>query len=227
MPPLQNMGLADAPDLKSRFSTCRPTLGAWRSPIRRRCGINRLAVPPGGPVNHYGNPGMPSAWQPFSQTPPVIPTFSPYQRATPPPAAWPAPHVPGDASGRDQMQWSSYPAPNQPFAAMSQMTADAYGRKTPNPMSPTEMYPTVPNMGSPPVGQAASMSPPESSSQVNSYGSWQQPYPQPTMPRPGESFGGWYGESGAAGSHPPPGNAPHQDWDWSVHGKQEQGGTRT
>ncbi|KAG8165231.1 hypothetical protein KVR01_005506 [Diaporthe batatas] len=205
MPPMQNMGLADAPDMK---------------------------MPPGGPMNRaypeYGNPGITSAWQPYSQAPPVVPSFSsPYQRATPPPGAWPAPPVPGDASGRDQMQWNSYPAPNQPFAAMSQMTADAYGRKTPNPMSPTEMYPTVPNMGSPQVGQAASMSPPETSSQVTSYGQWQQTYPQPTMHRPGGGFGGWYGEGDGTAPQPPPGTAPHQDWNWNVHGKTEPGETRT
>lgn len=202
MPPMQNMGLADAPDMK---------------------------MPPGGPMNRaypeYGNPGITSAWQPYSQTPPVVPSFSsPYQRATPPHGAWP---VPGDASGRDQMPWNSYPAPNQPFAAMSQMTADAYGRKTPNPMSPTEMYPTVPNMGSPQVGQVASMSPPETSSQVTSYGPWQQTYPQPTMQRPGEGFGGWYGESDGTASQPQPSSAPHQDWNWNVHGKTEPGETRT
>lgn len=237
MPPMQNMGLADPPDLKSMYpfpfpfplglefgAFCRPT--PWGRDYN-----NMLAVPHGGPMTRaypdYGSPGMTGTWQPFSQAPPVVPTFSPYQRATPPPGTWPAPPVPGDASTRDQMQWNSYPAPNQPFAAMSQMTADAYGRKTPNPMSPTEMYPTVPNMGSPQVGQAASMSPPETSSQVTSYGQWQQTYPPPTMTRPGEGFGGWYGEGEGAGSQPPTGNAPHQDWNWNVHGKPEQGETRS
>lgn len=232
IPPMQNMGLADPPDLKSMYPSA-PLLNAqgpgypvWWT------GGNMMPVVAGGTMNRaypdYGSPGIAGTWQPFSQAPPVLPNFSPYQRATPPPGAWPAAPVPGDASTRDQMQWNSYPAPNQPFAPMPQMTADAYGRKTPNPMSSAEMYPTVPNMGSPHLGQAASMSPPETSSQVTSYGPWQQQtYPPPTMPRPGEGFGGWYGEGEGASSQPPPGTASHQDWNWNVHGKPEQGETRS
>ncbi|KAK2610851.1 hypothetical protein N8I77_004246 [Diaporthe amygdali] len=204
MPPIQNIGLAEPPDLK---------------------------MPPGAPMNRaypdYGAQGMAGTWQPYSQTPPIVPNFSPYQRATPPPGAWSAHPVPGDASARDQMQWNSYPAPNQSFTAMSQMTADAYGRKTPNPMSPTEMYPSVPNMGSPHVGQPASMSPPESSSQVTSYGSWQQTYPPPSMSRPGEGFGGWYPEGEGGAPQPPPGSAAQQDWNWNGSAKPQQGEMRS
>lgn len=144
-----------------------------------------------------------ASWTPYSQGPAIAPNYSPYNNNTPPSGTWTAP-VPGDPSAREGMQWSAYPPPNQSFTTMSQMTANAYGRRTPNPMPAAEMYPSVPSMGSPHIGQAAS--PPQPSSHVSGFGSWQQS----SYPKPGDNFGSWYSQGegsqsqAAPGGHGPP-----------------------
>lgn len=190
-------------------------------------------VAPGSSIGRaypdYGSPGMtnwmapdaspgpsrarpPNAsWTSYSQGSTIAPSYSPYNQPTPPGGTWTAAPVPGDSSARDGMHWGTYPQPNPSFTAMSQMTASAYGRRTPNPMPSAEMYPSVPSMGSPHMGPAATLSPPQPASHVTSYGTWQQqPYPPP-MPKPGDSFGGWYPESEGSQSQPGPVGAaqPH------------------
>lgn len=150
-----------------------------------------------------------ASWTPYTQGPAIAPNYSSYTHNTPPPGTWTAP-VPGDSSTRAGMQWSAYPPPNPSFTAMSQMTANAYGRRTPDSMPPAEMYPSVPSMGSPHMGQAATLSPPQPSSHVTSFGSWQQPYPPP-MPKPSDSFGSWYpqGEGSQSQTAPEGAGEPH------------------
>lgn len=182
----------------------------------------------GRPYPEYGSPGMtnwmapdaspgssrarpPNApWVPYSHGSAMGPSYSPYNQSSPPGGGWSAAPVPGDSSTREGMHWGTYPPPNQPFAAMSQITASAYGRRTPTSMPAAEMYPSVPSMGSPHIGSAVSMSPPQPASHVPSYGSWQQQQYPPPVPEPGDNFGNWYPEgegshsqSGPVGAAPP------------------------
>lgn len=200
--------------------------------MRREEGVslNVFPVAPGAPMGRaypeYGSPGMTNwmapeaspgssrvrhsnaSWTPYSQGSTIAPTYSPYSHTTPPSGTWTAP-VPSDSTTRDGMNWSAYPPQNQPFTAMSQMTASAYGRRTPNSIPQAEMYPSVPSMGSP-MGQAASLSPPQPSSHGAAFGPWNQSYPPP-MPKPGDSFGSWYPEGEGSHSQAAPGGvAQHQ-----------------
>ncbi|ROV99872.1 hypothetical protein VMCG_06287 [Cytospora schulzeri] len=208
MPSIQNMALAEPPDVRMAPG---PSIGR-AYPEYGSPGMTNWMAPDASPGPSRARP--PSAsWTPYSQASSTIaPTYSPYSHSTPPSANWTTAPVPGDASARDAMHWGTYPPPNPSFTAMSQMTANAYGRRTPNSMPPAEMYPSVPSMGSPHMGQPASLSPPQP---APGFGSWQQqPYPPP-MPKPGDGFGSWYPTEGEGSqSQPGPSGAaaqPHME----------------
>ncbi|KUI63296.1 hypothetical protein VP1G_10463 [Cytospora mali] len=201
MPPIQHMPLADAPDVR------RTSIGRGYPEYDSSSMTNWMApdASPGSSRARHSN----ASWTPYSQGSTIAPTYSPYTHSTSPSASWTAP-VPGDSTTRDGMQWSTYPPPNPSFTAMSQMTANAYGRRTPNAIPSADMYPSVPSMGSPPMGQAAPLSPPQPAAHATSFGSWQQPYPPP-MAKPGDNFGNWYAEGEGSQSQPgPSGAAQHQ-----------------
>jgi hypothetical protein len=168
---------------------------------------------------------------------PATPAFSPYaaQGGAPSPATWNA-QVGGESSAREDMAWSSYPAPparslsfgsdsmtshHQQYPPISQMGPHSnrpYDRKSAS-MS-AEMYPppiatTIPGIETVP-GTTMDHHVSLSAGAVPSphYATWQQ-Y---SYAKPGENYGTWYGEPGHqqplgpgehvqhSNEHPPPGS---------------------
>lgn len=156
-----------------------------------------------------------ATWRSYPTESPITPAFSPYTPHAPPPSATWSASVGSESSSRDDMGWSSYPAPpprslsfgsesvasHQPYPSISQMSGHSsrpYERKSSSISS--EMYPppiatTIPGIETVPgttlehnVSLSAGAVPP------SSYGSWQQPY---QYSKPAEGYGGWYGDAGA------------------------------
>ena len=168
-----------------------------------------------------------ATWRSYPAESPITPAFSPYTPHAPPPSATWSASVTSESSSRDEIGWSSYPAPpprslsfgsesvasHQQYPSISQMSNHSsrpYDRKSSSMSS--EMYPppiatTIPGIETVPgttlehnVSLSAGAVPP------SSYGSWQQPYP---YSKPSEGYGGWYGEAGTqqhigSGEHHPP-----------------------
>ncbi|KAK0618325.1 hypothetical protein B0T17DRAFT_496385 [Bombardia bombarda] len=162
-----------------------------------------------------------ATWRSYPNESPITPAFSPYTPHAPPSSATWSTSVGSESSSRDDMAWSSYPAPpprslsfgaesmtsHQQYPSISQMSnhsGRSYDRKSGSISS--EMYPppiatTIPGIETVPgttlehhVSLSAGAIPP------SSYGSWHQSY---SYSKPAESYGGWYGEGGAQESHPP------------------------
>ncbi|KAK3394733.1 hypothetical protein B0H63DRAFT_56213 [Podospora didyma] len=156
-----------------------------------------------------------TTWRTYPSESPITPAFSPYTPHAPPPSATWSASVGSESSSKDDMAWSSYPAPpprslsfgaesmtsHQQYPSISQMSSHSgrsYDRK-PGSMA-SDMYPppiatTIPGIETVP-GTALEHGVSLSAGAVPSstYGSWQQPY---SYSRPSESYGGWYGESGS------------------------------
>lgn len=152
-------------------------------------------------------------WRSYPTDSPITPAFSPYTPHGPPSSATWSASVGSESSSRDDMAWSSYPAPpprsmsfgaeavgnHQPYSSVSQISSHSsrpYDRKTSS-MS-AEMYPpiatTIPGIETVPgttLEQHVSLS--AGAIAPSSYGSWQQPYP---YSKPAEGYAGWYGEGG-------------------------------
>ncbi|KAL2255443.1 hypothetical protein VTK26DRAFT_3378 [Humicola hyalothermophila] len=186
---------------------------------------------PGTRTYEYGNQGMtnwmsadasPSSskpgelttsWRSYPGDSPITPAFSPYTPHAPPPSATWSGSVGSEPSSRDDIAWSSYPAPpsrslsfgaesmtgHQPYSSISQVSNHsnrAYDRKSGSVSA--EMYPppiatTIPSIETVPgttldqnVSLSAGAVPP------SSYASWQQSY---SYSKPAESYAGWYGEN--------------------------------
>jgi hypothetical protein len=166
-----------------------------------------------------------ATWRSYPNESPITPAFSPYTPHAPPPSATWSASV-GSESSRDDMAWSSYPAPpprslsfgaesvtsHQQYPSISQMSnhsARPYDRKSGS-MS-ADMYPpsiatTIPGIETVPhttLDHNASLS--AGAAPPSNYGTWQQPYP---YSKPADSYEGWYGEAGSQ----------HQEQHPSEHG---------
>ncbi|KAK4239718.1 hypothetical protein C8A03DRAFT_42717 [Achaetomium macrosporum] len=160
------------------------------------------------------NSSRPSDWRSYPSDSPITPAFSPYTPHAPPPSAtWPA--SVGSEPPRDEIAWSSYPAPpprslsfgaesmpgHQQYSPISQVNSHSsrsYERKS-STVSADGMYPptiatTIPGIETIPgttmdqnVSLSAGAVPP------SSYASWQQSY---SYSKPGEGYSGWYAETG-------------------------------
>ncbi|KAK0733479.1 hypothetical protein B0T26DRAFT_635680 [Lasiosphaeria miniovina] len=155
-----------------------------------------------------------TTWRTYPAESPVTAAFSPYTPHAPPPSATWSASVGSESSSRDEIAWSSYPAPpprslsfgaegmssHQQYPSISQMSGHSsrsYDRKSGS--IPADMYPppiatTIPGIETVPgttlehgVSLSAGAVPP------STYGSWQQSY---SYSKP-DSYGAWYGEAGA------------------------------
>lgn len=151
-----------------------------------------------------------TSWRSYPGDSPITPAFSPYTPHAPPSSAtWSG----SEPSSRDDIAWSSYPAPpsrslsfgaegmtgHQSYPSISQVSnhsSRGYDRKSSSVSA--DMYPppiatTIPGIETVPgttmdhnVSLSAGAVPP------SSYASWQQSY---SYSKPAESYGGWYGEN--------------------------------
>jgi len=160
-----------------------------------------------------------ATWRSYPTESPITPAFSPNPytpHGAPPPSATWSTSMASESSSRDDIAWSSYPAPparslsfggesmssHQQYPSVSHMSSHSgrpYDRKSSS-MS-AEMYPppiatTIPGIETVPgttlehhVSLSAGAIPP------SNYGSWQQP--SYSYSKPAEGYGGWYGEAGA------------------------------
>ena len=170
---------------------------------------------PGAAPNSSKPADLNATWRSYPAESPITPAFSPYTPHGPPPSAtWGATPVGGETPSREDMHWSSYPAPPsrslsfgsdamtshpQPYPPISQMASRPYDRK-PSGMS-AEMYPspiatTIPGVETIPgttIDQQGSL-PAGAVGPAGSYEAWQQPYP---YSKPGDAYEGWYGDQGS------------------------------
>ncbi|KAL2134367.1 hypothetical protein VTI74DRAFT_358 [Chaetomium olivicolor] len=187
-------------------------------------------IPPASSNAPYGHPGMPSSdpnasWRSYTTDSPITTAFSPYTPHAPAPSAtWSGP-VGSEPPSRDDIAWSSYPAPpprslsfgaesmtgHQQYPSISQVSGHSsrpYDRKS-NPA--TDMYPppiatTIPGIetvSGTTMDQSISLS--AGALPPSNYAPWQQSY---SYSRPGEGYNGWYGEA-ASGEQHPSGHAHH------------------
>lgn len=157
---------------------------------------------------------MNAAWRSYSADSPITPGFSPYTPHAPPSSAAWSTSVGSETASRDDIAWSSYPAPpsrslsfgadsmtsHQQYPPISQVTGHtnrSYDRKSSS--VSTEMYPppvatTIPGIETVPgttLDQTASLS--AGAVPPSSYASWQpQTY---SYSKPGDGYGAWYGET--------------------------------
>lgn len=155
-----------------------------------------------------------ATWRSYPTESPITPAFPPYTPHAPPPSATWSTSMASEPSTREDLAWSSYPAPpprslsfggesmsNQQYPSVSHMSSHsgrAYDRKSSS-MS-ADMYPapiatTIPGIETVPgttlehqVSLSAGAIPP------SNYGSWQPSY---SYSKPADGYGGWYGEAGA------------------------------
>ncbi|KAM7184903.1 Halotolerance protein 9 [Rhypophila sp. PSN 637] len=156
-----------------------------------------------------------ATWRSYPTESPITPAFSPYTPHAPPPSATWSTSMASEPTSRDDIAWSTYPAPpprslsfggesmsnHQQYPSVSHMSSHsgrAYDRKSSS-MS-ADMYPppiatTIPGIETVPgttlehqVSLSAGAIPP------SNYGSWQQSY---SYSKPGDGYAGWYGEAGA------------------------------
>lgn len=157
---------------------------------------------------------MNATWRSYPGDSPITPAFSPYTPHAPPPSATWSASVGSESSARDDIAWSSYPAPpprslsfgaegmagHQQYPSMTQVGSHSgrgYDRKSSSVSA--DMYPppiatTIPGIETVPgttldqnVSLSAGAVPP------STYASWQQSY---SYSKPAEGYGGWYGEAG-------------------------------
>ncbi|KAK4145468.1 uncharacterized protein C8A04DRAFT_35743 [Dichotomopilus funicola] len=164
------------------------------------------------------------AWRSYPGDSPITPAFSPYTPHGPSHSATWSASVGSEPSSRDDIAWSSYPAPprsmsfggenmngHQQYPPISQLGHNAgrgYDRKASSVSADMYSPPiatTIPGIETVPgttpdqnVSLSAGAVPP------SSYASWQQSY---SYSKPGEAYGGWYGEAGEQhssghGQHP-------------------------
>jgi hypothetical protein len=240
MPPIQNMAPpmkpsgSDSypPDSKSESIFLRP---AQESPLVAVRLANRPQVPSSTPSTRayeYGQHGMtnwmsadasPSSskpgdmnatWRSYPGDSPITPAFSPYTPHGPPSSATWSASVGSESSSRDDIAWSSYPAPpprsmsfgaegmtgHQQYPSMSHVgghSSRGYDRKSSSVSA--DMYPppiatTIPGIETVPgttLDQNVSLS--AGAVAPSSYAPWQQSY---SYSKPGEGYGGWYGDAG-------------------------------
>ncbi|KAM7224249.1 hypothetical protein V8F06_000030 [Rhypophila decipiens] len=156
-----------------------------------------------------------ATWRSYPTESPITPAFSPYTPHAPPPSATWSTSMASEPTSRDDIAWSTYPAPpprslsfggesisnHQQYPSVSHMSSHsgrAYDRKSSS-MS-ADMYPapiatTIPGIETVPgttlehqVSLSAGAIPP------SNYGSWQPSY---SYSKPGDGYAGWYGEAGA------------------------------
>ncbi|KAK1769613.1 hypothetical protein QBC33DRAFT_328330 [Phialemonium atrogriseum] len=235
MPSIQNM----APPMKPPGSESFPPeakMPSGASGARNfdygHAGMTNWMSPDANP--NSSKPGdLNATWRSYPTESPITPAFSPYTPHAPPPSAtWTTP-VSAEPSSREDMHWSPYSAPPtrslsfgaesmtshpQQYPPISQVgphSGRPYDRKSGS--VPSDMY-QPPNSTTIPgvetisgtamdhhVSLSAGAAPPPS------YETWQQPYP---YGKPGDSYGGWYGDQGAhqpqvhhPNEHPPPGSS--------------------
>ncbi|PSR77214.1 hypothetical protein BD289DRAFT_486582 [Coniella lustricola] len=198
MPPIQNMALAEAPELKMGSAALgRPTYPEYNSQsIAANWALPDSATgasrPKSGPWAAYNHD---SAAQGIGSN-----AFSAYSHTTPPPSG-----APGwaESATRNEIQWSGYThqSAQQPFSPVSQMAAtpqSAYDRKSTSSTLPAaDVYPPLPNMSS---DHSVSLSPTGPGPQTAAYGGWPQPGYPPVPGKSGDAYtGGWYSQAEGAG----------------------------
>ena len=155
-----------------------------------------------------------ATWRSYPADSPITPAFSPYTPHAPAPSATWSASVGSEPSSRDDIAWSSYPAPpsrslsfgaesmtsHQQYPSISQVSnhsSRAYSRKSSSVSS--DMYapsiattiPGIETVSGTTMDQNVSLS--AGAVPPSSYASWQQSY---SYSKPAESYGGWYGEAG-------------------------------
>ncbi|KAH6845369.1 hypothetical protein B0I37DRAFT_392503 [Chaetomium sp. MPI-CAGE-AT-0009] len=212
MPPIQNM----APPMKPSGSDSHPSdskSSSTRAYEYGQHGMSSWMSADASPSSSKPS-DMNATWRSYPGDSPVTPAFSPYTPHAPTSSvAWSA-SVGSDSSSRNDIAWSSYPAPpprsmsfgaesmsgHPHYPSMSQPSSHSsrgYDRKSSSVSA--DMYPppiatTIPGIETVPgttldpnVSLSAGAVPP------SSYSSWQQSY---SYSKPGEGYGGWYGEAG-------------------------------
>ncbi|KAL2170064.1 hypothetical protein VTG60DRAFT_5336 [Thermothelomyces hinnuleus] len=212
MPSLQNM----APPLKPSGSDSHgpdPKASSTRGYEYGQPGMSQWMPTDVSPSS--SKPGdMNAIWRSYPGDSPITAAFSPYAPQGPPPSAtWSAP-VGSDTSSRDDIAWSTYPAPpprsmsfgaesmsgQQQYPSISQISnhsTRAYDRKSSSVSA--DMYPppiatTIPGIETVPgtaINHAASLS--AGAVPPSTYAPWQQSY---TYSKPADGYGGWYGDAG-------------------------------
>jgi hypothetical protein len=228
-PPMKPPGTKSfSPEAKSKFGD------GYATPDPLSCVADNWKVSSSASTSRtfeYGHSGMtnwmsadasPSSkpndmnWRYPAESPitPATPAFSPYQGQGPPPAATWSASVSGEPSAREDMAWSSYPAPparsmsfgsdsmtnqHQQYPPISHM-----GHHSSRPYAPANAT-TIPGIETVP-GTTLDHHISLSAGAVPSphYATW----PQYSYAKPGESYGTWYAE----GTQQPlgPGEAVHQ-----------------
>ncbi|GAB1310955.1 Halotolerance protein 9 [Madurella fahalii] len=149
-----------------------------------------------------------ATWRSYPADSPITPAFSPYTPHAPPPSATWSASVGSEPSSRDDIAWSSYPAPpsrslsfgaesmtsHQQYPSMSSRSYDRKSSSVSADMYQPPIATTIPGIETVPgttieqnVSLSAGAVPP------SSYASWQQSY---SYSKPTEGYGGWYGETG-------------------------------
>ncbi|KAK4105302.1 hypothetical protein N658DRAFT_482821 [Parathielavia hyrcaniae] len=209
MPTMQNM----APPMKSSGSDSYSTDSKMSSSAYGQHGVTNWMSADASPSS--SKPGdMSASWRSYPADSPITTAFSPYTPHAPQPSATWSASVGSESSAKDDIAWSPYSGPtprsmsfgaesmagHQPYPSMSQVGAHSsrgYDRKSSS--VSTDMYSpavatTIPGIETVPgttldqnVSLSAGAVPPVS------YTSWQQPY---SYSKPGEGYGGWYGDAG-------------------------------
>ncbi|KAK4230639.1 hypothetical protein QBC38DRAFT_19784 [Podospora fimiseda] len=140
-----------------------------------------------------------TSWRSYPAESPITPAFSPYTPHAPPPSATWSASVGSETSGRDDMTWSSYPAPparSLSFGSESVSSQQQYpsmqvsSSRYPPPIATT--IPGIDTVSGTTLEHSVSLS--AGAVPSTSYGSWQQSY---SYSKPSEGYQGWYGEAGA------------------------------
>lgn len=232
-PPMKPAGSESyPPESKGKFNT-ESVNGRRDSLVDKPAEIKKVPSSASSSRSYeYGNHGMTSwmsdtspssskpsdlnaTWRSYPTESPITPAFSPYTPHAPPPSATWSTSMASEPSTREDLAWSSYPAPpprslsfggesmssHQQYPSVSHMSSHsgrAYDRKSSS-MS-ADMYPppiatTIPGIETVPgttlehqVSLSAGAIPP------SNYGSWQPSY---SYSKPADGYGGWYGETGA------------------------------
>ncbi|KAK4461861.1 hypothetical protein QBC42DRAFT_87234 [Cladorrhinum samala] len=140
-----------------------------------------------------------TSWRSYPAESPITPAFSPYTPHAPPPSATWSASVGSEASARDDIGWSSYPAPparSLSFGSESVSSQQHYpSMQVSSGRYPPPIATTIPGIDTVP-GTTLEHSVSLSAGAVpsTSYGSWQHSY---SYSKPNEGYsGGWYSEPG-------------------------------
>ncbi|KAK4153426.1 Halotolerance protein 9 [Chaetomidium leptoderma] len=244
MPSIQHM----APPMKPSGSDSYPSDSKSKSSNPSSCSVTvqYLQVPSSASSTRgyeYGQHGMPNwmsadtspssskpsdmnaTWRSYPGDSPITPAFSPYTPHAPPPSATWSASVGSEPSSRDDIAWSSYPAPpprsmsfgaegmagqqqhqqQQQYPSISHISSSrGYDRKSSSVSA--DMYPpaiatTIPGIETVPGTTTLEHNASLSAGAVppsSSYASWHQSY---SYSKPAEGYGGWYGEAAGDQHH--------------------------